>query len=159
MVSSSSEDRASKMSIVRRRSVTRMLAVAPGRPIGGGQVWFTSNNAARVSEVPGGCERVPIRSFDSPSSVSGCVGCFGTALRAGEAPPLNPARRAPVPPYPQHESGAPPPHPQAYSAAAGVRHRAPGAAPAGADRGGDQGAARKDGRGREDARRERQRDG
>src|SRR5947209_3976106 len=60
MVSSSSEDRASKMSIVRRRSVTRMLAVAPGRPIGGGQVWFTSNNAARVSEVPGSCERVSI---------------------------------------------------------------------------------------------------
>src|SRR5437588_11090180 len=51
-------------------------------------------------------------------------GCFGTALRAGGAPPLNPARRAPVPPYPRHESGAPPPHPQAYSAADEVR-RAP----------------------------------
>src|SRR5919199_6510646 len=61
MVSSSSAGKASKMSIVRRRSVTRMLAVAPGRPIGGGQVWFTDNNATRDQEVPGGCEDVSIQ--------------------------------------------------------------------------------------------------
>src|SRR5919201_6732361 len=60
MVSSSSEGRASKMSIVRRRSVTRMLAVAPGLPIGGGQVWFTSNNANRGRQVPGAFERISI---------------------------------------------------------------------------------------------------
>src|SRR5919204_2228192 len=60
MVSSSSEGRASKMSIVRRRSVTRMLAVAPGLPIGGGQVWFTSNNANRGCQVPGAFERISI---------------------------------------------------------------------------------------------------
>ena|SRR2546423_6741063 len=59
------------------------------------------------------------------ADVRGSFGCFGTALRAGGAPPLNPARRAPVPPYPHHESGAPPPHPQAYSAADNVRDADP----------------------------------